>query len=411
LARRRAIAAAAALAAAAGLAACGGAATTDENTVSGDVLRIYSSQPLRGRLADQAQAIVRGQRLALEEARGRVGRWRISYVALNDADPRTGDWEPGLVAANARRAAQDERTIAYLGEMDTGASAVAIPTLNETGVLALSPTDTVTGFTRARGGAPGEPDKYYPTDDRSFARLVPPDAVQAQALLALMQDVRVRRVFVVDDGTQYGHGLALSLVRGARARGIAVVEAKDVDPERVDPRALAAEVAEERPDAFLYSGSFAARTPAVFRAVAVALPRARLFGPGALAADAFARHLGPAAARTLLTAPWLELGAYPRAAREVARRYRRRWGSPPPPQALYGYEAMSAVLAAIRAAGEDGNDRDEVVDALLRTRNRASILGRYSIDGNGDVSIRVYGAYRVRGGRLEFVRVLDPLGA
>jgi branched-chain amino acid transport system substrate-binding protein len=396
---------------AAALAGCAGSGGGGGSTVSGDVLRIYSSQPLKGRLADQALAIVRGERLALADAGGRVGKRRVELRALDDADPETGTWDPGLVSANARKAAQDDKTIAYLGEMDTGASAVSIPILNETDILEVSPTDTVAGFTREKGAAPGEPDKYYPTRDRNFARLVPPDDVQAEALLTLMQDEKATRAFVVSDGKLYGQELGRQVVRSARAKGVDVVKAQTVDLDDADIGKLASEVAASGADAFVYSGGLHPKAAALFQAVAAAAPEIKLFGPGAIADDGFAAQLGPAGPRTFLTAPWLALKSYPPEARKVAKRYEERYGSPMPTQGLYGYEAMSAVLAAIGRAGKDGNDRGEVIDKMLATRGRSSVLGTYSINEDGDTSIKTYGAYRVRDGRLVFVRALDPPGA
>jgi branched-chain amino acid transport system substrate-binding protein len=154
-----------------------------------------------------------------------------------------------------------------------------------------------------------------------------------------------------------------------------------------------------------------AKTAAMFQAVAAAAPKMKLFGPGAIADDGFAAQLGPAGPRTFVTAPWLALKSYPPEARKVAKRYEERYGSPMPTQALYGYEAMSAVLAAIARAGKHGNDRGDVIDQMLKTRGRSSVLGTYSIDEDGDTSIKTYGSYRVRDGRLVFLRVLDPLGA
>jgi branched-chain amino acid transport system substrate-binding protein len=395
----------------AALAGCAGSGGGGGSSVSGDVLRIYSSQPLTGRQADQAVAIVRGERLALADAGGRVGKRRVELLALDDADRETGTWDPGLVSANARKAAQDDKTIAYLGEMDTGASAVSIPILNETDILEVSPTDTVSGFTREKGASPGEPDKYYPTRDRNFARLVPPDDVQAAALLTLMQDEKATRAFVVSDGKLYGQELGRQVVRGARKKGVDVVKARTVDLDDVDLGKLASEVAASGADAFVYSGDWQAKTAALFQAVAAAAPKIKLFGPGAVADDGFAAQLGPAGPRTFVTAPWLTLKSYPPEARKVAKLYEKRYGSPMPAQALYGYEAMSAVLAAIQRAGKDGNDRGDVIDEMLDTRGRSSVLGTYSLDDNGDTSIKTYGSYRVRDGRLVFVRVLDPLGA
>jgi branched-chain amino acid transport system substrate-binding protein len=82
-----------------------------------------------------------------------------------------------------------------------------------------------------------------------------------------------------------------------------------------------------------------------------------------------------------------------------------------PPHALYGYEAMAVVLAAIRSAGKRGNERGTVIKDVLKIRRRDSVLGTYAFDRRGDVTIKVYGAYRVRRGSVVFDRVLDPLGA
>ena len=63
--------------------------------VSGSVLRIYSSEPLVGPLADQGRDMVRAEQLALTEAGDRVGRWRIAYSALNNASPQTVPTDAG----------------------------------------------------------------------------------------------------------------------------------------------------------------------------------------------------------------------------------------------------------------------------------------------------------------------------
>jgi branched-chain amino acid transport system substrate-binding protein len=288
---------------------------------------------------------------------------------------------------------------------------VAIPILNETDILEVSPTDGVAGFTRKESIRPGEPDKYYPTRDRNFARLVPPDDVQAQALLALLQDEKVTRAFVVEDGKLYGQSLAQLFVRGARKKGVDVVKTEPIDLKDVNVGKVASQVAASGANAFVYSGEWDPKTASLFQAVAAAAPRIRLFGPSAVAADAFAAQLGPAAPRTLITAPWLALKSYPPEAAQVAKRYERTYHSPMPTPALYGYEAMSAVLAAIQRAGKKGNDRGKVITQMLDTRGRRSVIGTYSIDKDGDTSIKSYGSYRVRGGRMAFLRVLDPLGA
>ena len=122
-------------------------------------------------------------------------------------------------------------------------------------------------------------------------------------------------------------------------------------------------------------------------------------GRAALAEPSFAAQIGSAAAHTYLTTPLLPLALYPPPAQRVLADYRRRFHHAAEPYALYGYEAMSAVLLAIRRAGRHGNDRQAVIDQFFATRDRDSVLGRYSMLPDGDTTLSRYGVDRVHGGR------------
>ena len=73
---------------------------------------------------------------------------------------------------------------------------------------------------------------------------------------------------------------------------------------------------------------------------------------------------------------------------------------------LYGYEAMSVVLNAIRRAGARGNDREAVIERFFATRGRDSVLGRYSMQPDGETTLSRYGVVRVRGGQAVFWRAI-----
>jgi branched-chain amino acid transport system substrate-binding protein len=77
------------------------------------------------------------------------------------------------------------------------------------------------------------------------------------------------------------------------------------------------------------------------------------------------------------------------------------------PFALYGYEAMTLVLDAIRSAGARGNDRQTVIERVFATRERNSVIGRYSVQGDGETTLSRYGFDRVIGGRTAFYRAID----
>ena len=159
----------------------------------------------------------------------------------------------------------------------------------------------------------------------------------------------------------------------------------------------------------LYAGGMRDVAARVWRDLASADPTLKLFAPSALADASFAALVGSAGVETYATRPLLPLGAYPPSARRFARRFTERYGDPPLPEALYGYEAMRAALAAIRSAERIAGgalSRRDVVQALFDQGRRESVLGPYRIDAHGDTSLREWGGYRLTDDRLQFDRAL-----
>ena len=114
---------------------------------AGDTLNVYSSLPLQGASRPQTTAMVEGIRLALEQAGGKAGQYTIKYTSLDDSTAQAGTWTPEAASANARKVAQDDSAIAYIGEFNSGASAISIPILNEVPIAQVSPANTAVGLT------------------------------------------------------------------------------------------------------------------------------------------------------------------------------------------------------------------------------------------------------------------------
>jgi branched-chain amino acid transport system substrate-binding protein len=370
-------------------------------------LTIYSSLPFAGSARAQAQDVVRAEQLALEQNGNRAGAFSVRFVSLDDASAKTGAWTPLRTVRNARRAAEDPTTIAYLGEFNSGASAISIPVLNERGILEISPSNAYVGLTRKEGGERGEPEKYYPTNVRTYGRVTPADHLQAAAIAALLQAERVKRVFVVHDNEVYGDGLAAMVRRRLAAHGVAFAGRKRLRAHNAT--SIAEAIRRSKADAMLYAGLPENGAARLWRAVHHRNPRLALFGSDAMAEPTFTRRLSRGAARrTLLTNPVLEPAAYPPAAQAFYAAFRARYGKEPEPYALQGYEAMSVTLDAIRRAGAKGNDRASVIAAFRATSDRDSVLGRYSIDPNGDTTLSTYGVLRIGPrGRLVYDRTID----
>jgi branched-chain amino acid transport system substrate-binding protein len=369
---------------------------------------IYSSLPLVGRDASDARDVLLGEQLALEQAGGRAGSFPVRFVSLNDASRSAGGWEPARVAANARRAVEDPTSIAYLGEYNSAASAISLPITNEAGILMVSPTNTYVGLTRADAREPGEPDKYYPAGNRTYGRVAPADHRQARALAAYLQARGARRAYLVDDFEVYGAGLRRMVRSRLSARGIRFAGLSHLRRGR-NAVSIADRIRRSRADAMVYLGITRNGAVPLWHAVHRRAPRALLFGADGVATRAFTRRLSRGErARTYLTDVPLGRAAYPPAGQAFVAAFGARYGRAPRPRAIYGYEAMSVVLDSIARAGAQGNVRDAVISQFFATRDRDSVLGRYSIDRFGDTTLPFYGGYKVSPtGAPVFARILD----
>jgi branched-chain amino acid transport system substrate-binding protein len=68
---------------------------------------------------------------------------------------------------------------------------------------------------------------------------------------------------------------------------------------------------------------------------------------------------------------------------------------------------MNVALLAIRNAGVRGNNRQAVVEEFFAIRNRDSVIGRYSIEPDGETTLSRYGVDRVKDGEAVFYKVLN----
>ena len=63
----------------------GGGGGGSSSSSGGETLTIYSSLPLQGDSRPQSEDVVRGEKMALEEAGGKAGNFKINYQSLDDS--------------------------------------------------------------------------------------------------------------------------------------------------------------------------------------------------------------------------------------------------------------------------------------------------------------------------------------
>src|SRR5206468_9932688 len=115
----------------------------------------------------------------------------------------------------------------------------------------------------------GEPDKYYPSGKRSFARLVPTSAGEAKALAQWIRSMGVASVAMAYDGLQEGLGQGVELERALHAAGIQVNDVVRVEPRDGidDVRGDAADLARAKTQAVIFAGASPLAALTLLRAV------------------------------------------------------------------------------------------------------------------------------------------------
>jgi branched-chain amino acid transport system substrate-binding protein len=401
-----------------GVAACGSSSSSKggaTSKISGTSLTVYSSLPEQGASGGQAKSIENGAKIAVENKGGKVGKYTVTYKPLDDSLASTGAADEGKGAQNARTAVQDKSAIGYVGEYNSGISKVTIPILNKAGITQISPANTYVGLTSdAPGHESGEPDKYYPTGKRTYARVVPKDTIQSAAMVTAAKEDGCKSIHVFNSKTTYSAGLAKNIELVAPKLGGIKIEGNDAyDPKAPNYRSIASGV---KADCVIQTGEIEQNGVQVMKDVAAADKGVKLYGADGICLNASAdptKGIPPAlAAQFKCTIATLDPKTFGPEGKKFFADYKKKYNEPhPDPYAIYGYESMALLLDSVEKAASGGSlTRQAVTDAVFSTKDRDSVLGKYSIDQNGDTTLTDYGLYKIEGKNLAFDRVIksDP---
>ena len=368
---------------------------------SSGTIDIYSDLPLKGAVSAQTGPALNGEKLALSQAGGKAGQWKVNFISLDDSTATSPtNYDLNVCQANARKAATDPKAVYMVGPFNSGCAEVEIPITNQAGLAQVSPANTYPGLTtNDPGTAPGEPQKYYPTGKRTYLRIVPRDTIQGQAGLVAMKQQGCSRVAVADDKTPYGVGLATQIQLHGKANGIVVTGVTPVDPTSPNFRSYASSVKSQGANC-VYTAFNPPGEVELVKDINAAIPTAKIFGGDGVCSGGetnpktggFPASIAPLFFCTVATQG---LTTYPGGKAFLAA-YKNAYGvSNPDPYSIYGYEDMQLALKTIAKLGAQGNSKAAVLSALFATKNYAGAIGTYGFDANGDTTLKSYGLYKV----------------
>ncbi len=387
------------------LAACGGGAP------QGGTIKVVSDLPMTGSSLGQTQTIVNGITQAFEASGNTVcgGKWQIQYEAHDDASAALGKWDPDVVTANAKAYAADPSIVAVIGTFNSGAAKLMIPILNPESLVMISPANTYPGLTKPGKGEADEPGKYFPSGTPNYTRVVPADDLQGAVGANWAKDLGATSVYILDDQELYGKGLADVFDASAKEIGLTVLGHEGIDGKAADYKALATKVNELNPDLIYFGGITQNNAGQLWKDIRNVGYAGMLMGPDGVYEGAFLEAAGDAAEGTYLTFGGIPPSELTGAAATWRDSYKAKFGADPEVYTVYGYVAGALLVDALErvcAAGGAPTDRKTVRDAVFATKDFDSVLGKFSIDANGDTTITTMSGSVVEGGEFKFATLL-----
>jgi branched-chain amino acid transport system substrate-binding protein len=342
-------------------AACGGGGAPNR----GDVI-VYVAVPLSGFQANGGQTILGGVRLAAAEINNAGGLLGYRVVVRPLDDESDSDVAVGRTAEIRQAIDAGDRVVGVIGHLNSGQTIAAMEIYQTLPLVVLSATASEQSLTERNFD--------------NFFRVNANDSVQATVSADfLVNTLDANSVAILHNNTEYGRGLATSLVENLRARGATVALQTEVEEGQSIYTQEVAQVKAATPDAIFYAG-YEIEAPYLRAALVEAgVETPMLASDGAFLAATIDESNG--------AAEGMYVGAFAPSPRNAAD---SRWVEAyqaveyrnPDTYSVNGYVAMQVLAEAVRKA--DSLDRAAVSNSL-RSNSFDTLLSTLRFEPDGDL--------------------------
>ena len=367
---------------------------------------VASDLPLQGAGRAQTTEMVEAIKFALKQRNFTAGGKQIGYQSCDDSTAQAGAWDSAKCASNARAYAGNSSVIGVIGTFNSGCAKIEVPVLNRAnpGPMAMvSPANTSPGLTTTGPGAePGEPDKYYPTGKRNYARVVANDQIQGPADAQFAKDLGLKSIFVLNDKQTYGFGVATTFKGAAPKLGLKVAGFQGWDAKQSSYEALSNTIKQSGADGVFLGGIICNNGAKLIKDLKAGVPNATLIAP-----DGFS---DPKSNTAAFDSSYVSVAGQPPTGlkgegAKFVKDFGAQIGATPNPYSQYGAQAMTVMLDAIDKS--DGT-RASVTSHLFGLKVTNGIIGTFTINQKGDTSLNPITIYQQNAGKLNPQKTIVP---
>ena len=373
---------------------------------------VASDLPLQGSSRSQTIEMTKAIAFELKANNWTAGKYHIGYQSCDDSTASAGKWDPAKCSANAGVYAADKSVIGVLATFNSGCAEIEVPKANRAGLQYVSPANTYIGLTH-KPALPGEPDKYYPTGKRTYARVVAADDFQGSADVLQLKALGVKTVYVLNDKEAYGFGVASAVknvANGAKSLGVKVVGFEAWNPKASSYTDLATKIKASGAKAVFLGGLECENGGKLIKDLRAGL------GTGVVleAPDGFSSfkdtiaHAGSASNGMYISIagePYQNLNA---SGKKFAADFGKSIGLGAAKVNPYSNYGATAMLVMLKAIAGSGGTRTGVSKGVYNHSFTNTPIGNFTLNANGDTNAGVISIYHVKGTNAAFLKIISP---
>ena len=350
---------------------------------SQNVIKIGCAAPLTG---DQAQIGIdhcRGVDLALKQANEKgigIPGFKFEILSLDDQH------NPAQAVNVAKKLVSNPDVVAVVGHFNSSCTKPASAVYHEAGLTQITAASTNPELSK----------QGFVT----FFRIAATDDVQGPkgAEFAAHQ-LGAKKIYVIDDKTTYGKGLADEFERKAKKLGLEILGHEGITQGDKDFSPLLTKIKPLNPD-LIYFGGIYPEGALLIRQMRSLGISATLMGGDGLATPTFIELASPEIAEGMYaTMVGGDMKKIP-TAQPFITAYETQFGEIGQWSA-YGYDAAYILIEAVRKAGK--KDRAAVLRAMREIPSFQGVTGEVVFDEKGDNKNQFIGVFKVQEGKLVYI--------
>ncbi len=383
------------------LAACG-SGTGKVTSTSTPTIEVSTELPTSGGDATDGQPTQNGAQLAVNEAS--ISGYKLVMVPKDD-EGTNGTYDPAVGAQNVRALIGDAEVAGIVGPFNSSVAKAEMPIANKAPIVMISPSNTNQCLTQV-GAAVGCNNAndlvptLRPTGKVTYFRVATTDDHQGPANADyLYQTQGYKKVYVLDDTTVYGVGIANTFSSEWTKLGGTVLGRTSVPITTTSFISLLTQIAADKPDVIYYGGT-EADGPLKFRQQMEQVPGLKntpIAGGDGLVDTTFATTIGTTGGPVFATVATSNVTNT-----TFINNYKSTFKQAPGAYSAAAYDCMNILINAIKKAIAGGAKpptsssdsaaattfRQAVINQVQKT-DYTGLIGHITFDANGDTTNKV----------------------